>query len=91
MTKEQKEACWRNSSKACSTCNECKYEEDIDTLERMIKLMQTTDNIGVLNRMYERCGNALSKIFDENYNRIKQKNQKFSDEKLEKVWNEILS
>lgn len=53
---------------------ECKYEEDIDMLERMVKYMQTTDNIGVLNRMYERCGNVLSKIFDENYKRIKQNN-----------------
>lgn len=63
----------------------------INEIDSMIKQMQTTDNIGVLNRMYERCGNALSRIFDENYNRIKQNNQKFSDEKLEKVWNEILS
>lgn len=67
--------------KYCEKCGyileqcECKYEDDIDALERMIKQMQTTDNIGVLNRMYERCGNALSKIFDENYRRIKQQNK----------------
>ena len=63
----------------------------INEIDSMIKQMQTTDNIGVLNRMYERCGNALSRIFDENYNRIKQNNQKFSNEKIEKVWNEILN